>query len=72
MARYENGSRIHEPSGLPVEHVSCPGCGYVYGYRARKVCPECQECSECCPCADPKPARITGKEMIAQILENGV
>ena len=72
MARYINGSRIHEPSGLPVENVSCPGCGFVYGYRKRTVCPECQECSECCRCPEPRPARISGKKMIEDLLENGL
>jgi hypothetical protein len=72
MARHVDGYEIHEGSGLPREYVSCPHCGFVYGYQRRKVCPECQECSKCCPCPEPKPARVTGKEMIDQIVKHGL
>lgn len=43
--------------GLPREHVSCPGCGLVYGSRNGTVCGHCEECNECCSCA-PQDQRL--------------
>lgn len=41
---------IDEDTGLPVEDVSCAGCGMRYGAYRRKVCVSCHECSACCMC----------------------
>jgi len=44
---------IIEKYGMPREHVSCPGCGQVYGHHNTKVCKNCEECSLCCMCKTP-------------------
>lgn len=46
---------IDEEYGLPLEEISCPGCGRSYK-RQRTVCRNCQECKSCCkkhPCDAP-------------------
>ena len=55
--------------GLPEEHVSCPGCGRVHGYKNRKVCASCEECSACCRCQEPE--MIMAEAMVDRIMERG-
>jgi hypothetical protein len=33
--------------GVPVEEISCPGCGRKYGHHKTKVDINSQECSSC-------------------------
>ena len=33
--------------GIPVEYISCPGCGQKYGHHNTKVDIVSQECSSC-------------------------
>ena len=38
---------INEKYGIPVEEISCPGCGRIYGHHNTKVDINSQECSAC-------------------------
>ena len=58
------GCWIDTDYGVPVEYISCPGCGKKY---RGKVCDECEECSKCCQCETPR--LIPATEMIQKILE---
>jgi len=33
--------------GIPVDEISCPGCGRKYGHHKTKVDIDSQECSKC-------------------------
>jgi hypothetical protein len=62
---------IHPVYGVPKDHISCPGCGQVYGRWKRKVCSNCQECSSCCRCSKSEQKLITATKMIDIILRDG-
>lgn len=34
--------------GIPVDEISCPGCGRKYGHHKTKVDIKSEECSACC------------------------
>lgn len=38
---------IDKKYGIPVEEISCPGCGRKYGHHKTKVDINSQECSKC-------------------------
>lgn len=38
---------IDKKYGIPVEEISCPGCGQKYGHHKTKVDVISQECSKC-------------------------
>lgn len=38
---------IDKKYGIPVEEISCPGCGRKYGHHKTKVDIVSQECSAC-------------------------
>lgn len=38
---------IDKKYGIPVEEISCPGCGRKYGHHRTKVDINSQECSKC-------------------------
>ena len=56
-----HGEQIDKETGLPREYVSCPSCGFMYGYQNRMACVACNECSKCCRCCPP--VFISGHEM---------
>ena len=59
---------IHPVWGRPIEDVSCPGCGKVYGHDGTTVCTQCEECSSCCKerrC--PTPTTITADEFVESL-----
>lgn len=60
---YYNGEKIDPAYGVPVKHISCPGCGKRYN---KTVCKNCQECSKCCGCNEQK--LIPADEFIKMIL----
>lgn len=62
---------INKKYGIPVEEISCPGCGQKYGHHNTKVDINSQECSACA-----KEFRrvkdldlVSAKEFIENILE---
>lgn len=59
---------IDQEFGIPVEEISCPGCGRTYK-QARTVCSKCEECKRCCRCEAPKhvPARMFIRELLERI-----
>lgn len=38
---------IDKKYGIPVEEISCPGCGRKYGHHKTKVDIKSEECSAC-------------------------
>ena len=40
-------NNIDKKYGVPIENISCPGCGKKYGYYNRKVDINSEECSKC-------------------------
>lgn len=38
---------IDKKYGIPVEEISCPGCGRKYGHHKTKVDIDSEECSAC-------------------------
>lgn len=51
---------------VPIEEISCPGCGQRYGHHNTKVCEECAECSTCCWCDDK--TLISPEEFIEEVI----
>lgn len=39
--------KIDKKYGIPVDEISCPGCGRKYGHHNTKVDINSQECSVC-------------------------
>lgn len=67
MTKDEGQYDIVKKYGLPRDHVSCPGCGNIYGAYNREVCKACQECSKCCYCDTPdlmKAEKFVTEELI--------
>lgn len=63
--------QIDRKYGIPVEEISCPGCGLKYGHHKTKVCSHCNECSKCCWCKDRNetPNLMNADIFIQEILE---
>ena len=40
--------KIDNKYKIPIEEISCPGCGLKYGHHNTKVDLISQECSKCC------------------------
>ena len=62
------GLEIDPAVGIPVEQVSCPGCGKPYKTR-QQVCETCEECERCCRCSTNKQKLIPSSQMIAKCVE---
>lgn len=65
--------RVHTLDEDGRGYISCPGCGYMYGYQKRKVCTNCEECNVCheqnnCDI----PAFVNGIQYRDKILNNGL
>jgi len=43
----EHGNNIDPTYLIPIEHISCPGCGLKYGHHNTKVDIHSEECSSC-------------------------
>jgi hypothetical protein len=54
---FVDGERIDGVLGVPVEMVSCPGCGKKYR-RGTYVCANCQECKSCHTCKEPELVKV--------------
>lgn len=59
---------IDKKYGVPVEEISCPGCGQKYGHHNTKVDLNSQECSSCAKERGEPVELITAKEFIEKIL----
>lgn len=61
--------RIDSKYGIPVEEISCPGCGQKYGHHNTKVDKISQECSTCVKKFGYKEVELVeSKEFIEKIL----
>jgi hypothetical protein len=54
---------------VPVEEISCPGCGQKYGHHNTNVDLISQECSKCCKSRDDVVEMVSAKFFIESILE---
>lgn len=53
---------------VPLEEISCPGCGQIYGHHNTKVDLNSSECSTCVRYRNDKTDFVTAKEFIENIL----
>ena len=60
---------IDKKYGVPVEHISCPGCGQKYGHHNTKVDLNSQECSSCAKERGGELNLVSAKDFIENILE---
>lgn len=55
---------------IPIEEISCPGCGRKYGHHRTKVDINSQECSSCCKEYNLEDVKLVdAKYFIEEILE---
>ena len=67
---YVDGERVNAATGIPVDFISCPGCGKKYR-RGGYVCVNCDECKACHkdnPCEEPK-FRKVDDDFLQDLLE---
>ena len=60
---------IDKKYGVPVEEISCPGCGQKYGHHNTKVDINTQECSSCAKERGEELNLTSAKDFIENILE---
>lgn len=60
---------IDKKYGVPVENISCPGCGQKYGHHNTKVDVNTEECSKCAKDRGGELNLVTAKEFIEETLE---
>jgi len=60
---------IDEKYGVPVDEISCPGCGKKYGHHNTKVDTISQECSKCVHSLNKEVKLVDATYFIEQILE---
>lgn len=60
---------IDKKYGVPLEEISCPGCGQKYGHHNTKVDLNTQECSSCAKERGVKLNLVTVQYFIETILE---
>ena len=53
---------------IPVDEISCPGCGQKYGHHNTKVDLISQECSSCVKNSNKPMELVTSKEFIENVL----
>ena len=53
---------------IPLEEISCPGCGQKYGHHNTKVDIVSQECSKCCKSRDEEVEMVSAKFFIESVL----
>lgn len=69
--------RIDSAYLVPIEDISCPGCGQRFGHHGSLSCTDCEECSSChkgrgisFPCAGGE--ALKGPEMIRFVMEKNL
>ena len=65
---HDLGLKIDGTYGVPVEFLSCPGCGKKYA-KTKTYCTICEECKSCCRCAKPNVIPVTD-ELLTKLAEN--
>lgn len=61
---------IDDKYRVPIEEISCPGCGRKYGHHKTKVDTISQECSKCVSDFRYKEFNlVSAKEFIEEILQ---
>lgn len=60
---------IDKKYGVPVEQISCPGCGQKYGHHNTKVDLNSQECSTCAKERGEPVELVSAKIFIEDILD---
>jgi len=65
-----NMYNIDKIYGIPVEEISCPGCGQRYGHHNTKVDINSEECSSCAKRFGYTPIElVSAKEFIEDYLD---
>ncbi len=60
--------KIDKKYGVPIEEISCPGCGLKYGHHKTKVDINSQECSICAKKCYINIKLVTAEYFIEKIL----